>query len=159
MTSDELRNYATIVAAAVALLVFIVNSFAARRTRRLENLSRFIEAHDRLFERGGYLARNVLAIEAGTLVRDPADRDMEAKFHLMLVELEQLAMLANNNAVPRLTQIYMLGSYARHLLSLLTPAERTSMFWELAVAFLEDLAKDTDRYKQLTGHERARFWR
>lgn len=47
--SDELRNWATVVAAIVALLVFLVNSFLHLRDKRLENVSRFIEAHQRLF--------------------------------------------------------------------------------------------------------------
>lgn len=159
MTSDELRNYATILTACIALLVFIGNSIAGRRNRRLENIARFIGVYDRLFDHGGYLARNVLAIEAGTLVRDQANQAMETRFHLMLLEIEQLALLANNDAVPRLTQVYMFGSYARNLLSLMTPKERESLSWELAVGYLDGLAKDTDRYKAMTGSERARFWR
>ena len=159
MTSDELRNYATVVTAIIALLVFIGNSLANRRNRRLENLSRFIEVHDRLFERGGYLATHALAIESGEHVREVGNRRMETKFHLMLLEIEQLALLANNQAVPRLTQVYMFGSYAGHLLRLMTAKERESMSWELAVGYLTELERDTERYQGLTGAERARFWR
>ena len=38
MTSSELRDYATVVAATVALLVFIFNAISAGRNRRIENL-------------------------------------------------------------------------------------------------------------------------
>lgn len=92
-------------------------------------------------------------------MRDAGDTESETGFHLMLVEIEHLALLANNDAVQRLTQVYMLGSYAKHLLGLLTAKERESMFWELAVGYLDGLARDTDRYKSLTGSARARFWR
>lgn len=84
MTSDELRNYATVVAALVALLVFIVNSLMTRRNRRLENVARFIEAHDRLFQRDGFLVRNFHEIDAGRLTRDRSHERMEARFHVML---------------------------------------------------------------------------
>ena len=59
LNSDELRNWATVVAASVALLVFLVNSVLLLRNQRLENVSRFIEAHQRLFAPGGYIARNM----------------------------------------------------------------------------------------------------
>ena len=96
MTSSDLRDYATVVAAVVALLVFIINSFSLLRNRRIENLARFFEAHQRLFEPGGYMASNINAIEVGKLVRDHADEAMEEKFHLMLLEIEHLAIVANN---------------------------------------------------------------
>jgi len=35
---------------------------------------------------------------------------MEARFHLMLLDVERLAILANNKAVPRHTQVYMFGA-------------------------------------------------
>ena len=80
MESGELRDYATVVAATVALLVFVVSSSAQVRNRRIENLARFSKAHQRLFAERGYLARNITAIEAGTLKRDHHDAEMEAKF-------------------------------------------------------------------------------
>jgi hypothetical protein len=158
MTSEEWRNYATVVAALVALLVFAVNSISLVRNRRIENLSRFNQAHQRLFADGTYIARNITAIEAGTLTRDPGNAEMDARFHLMLLEIERLAILANNKAVPRHTQVYMFGSYASKLVKLTTEAERNSMFWELALGYLEGLAKDTDRYQSLSRSEREQFW-
>ena len=41
MERGELRDYATVVAATVALLVFVVSSSAQVRNRRIENLARF----------------------------------------------------------------------------------------------------------------------
>lgn len=159
MTSSELRDYAAVVAATVALLVFIVNSYWLVRNRRIENLARFFEAHQRLFSADGYMASNIGAIEAGTLVRDHAHAEMEAKFHLMLLEVEQLAILANNHAVPRHTQVYMLGSYTRQVLQAVTEQERSSMFWELAIGYLDGLAADTAQYETLTRKQREAFWR
>lgn len=159
MDSDELRNWATVVAALVALLVFVLNSFLLVRNQRVENVSRFIETHRRLFARDGYIASNIAAIETGTLTRDGAEAQMESRFHLMLLEVERLAILANNEAVPRHTQVYMFGWYARNILSVVTDKERDNMSWELALGYLEGLAKDTANYELLTRAQRERFWR
>ncbi len=159
MNTSELRDYATVMAATVALLVFIVNALSQSRSRRIENLTRFNHAHQRLFSKDTYLALNLIAIEAGTMRRDTEDPVMENKFHLLLLEIERLAILANNKAVPRPTQVYMFGSYAGRILELMTDEERASMFWELATGYLEGVAKDTERYAKLTRTERAQFWR
>lgn len=159
MTTSELRDYATMVAASVALLVFIFNVRAQARARRIENLTRFNQAHQRLFAIDAYLALHLTAIERGTMVRDHGNAEMENRFHLMLLEIERLAILGNNNAVPRYTQIYMFGSYARHILKLLSQQERESMFWEVAVRYLEGIARDTEAYATLTRGQRSRYWR
>lgn len=159
LTSSELRDYATVVAASVALMVFVFNSMSERRRRRIENLARYFEAHQRMFSENGYIAQNIAAIESGTLARDRGNPVMEMRFHLMLLEVEQLAILANNHAVPRHTQVYMLGSYIRPLLNNVTEKERESMFWELALGYLDGLAQDTAKYQKLTRREREQFWR
>jgi len=159
LSSDELRNWATVVAASVALLVFLVNSFFMVRNQRLENVSRFIEAHQRLFAREGYIATNMALIETGTLTRNRNDAEMEARFHLMLLEVERLAILANNNAVPRATQVYMFGWYARNILTVIGEKERDNMSWELVLGYLDGLGKDYTAYESLTRKQRERFWR
>jgi hypothetical protein len=159
MSSEELRNYATVMAAIVALLVLIVNVLSQTRSRRIENLARFNQVHQRLFGDNGYLASNLKAIEDGTMVRDLKNPAMEARFHLMLLEVERLAILANNKAVPRSTQVYMLGSYVPTILKLMTDGERASMYWELARRYLDGIAIDSARYAKLTRRERAQFWR
>jgi len=155
IASDELRNYATVVAALVALLVFIVNTWSQSRNRRIENLSRFNQVHQQLFADNGYLSLNLAAIENGTMQRDFNDATSEARFQLMLLGIERLA---NNKAVPRSTQVYMLGSYAPTLLKLMTEEERSSMFWELARLYLEGIAADAERYAKLSPSERQQFW-
>ena len=112
-----------------------------------------------MFSENGDIAQNIAAIESGTLARDRGNPVMEMRFHLMLLEVEQLAILANNRAVPRHTQVYMLGSYIRPLLNNVTEKERESMFWELALGYLDGLAQDTAKYQKLTRRERERFWR
>jgi len=159
MSTSELRDYATVVAATVAVLVFIVNALSQSRSRRVENLTRFNQAHQRLFSSDTYLALNLIAIETGTMRRNVEDLAMENKFQLLLLEIERLAILANNRAVPRHTQVYMFGSYAPRILELMTDKERASMFWELAVGYLDGIAKDTARYAKLTRSERTRFCR
>lgn len=88
VTSSELRDYATVIAATIAVLVFVVNSLSMMRNRRIENLSRFNQAYQWPFVERGYIARNLAAIEAGTLQRDRGDAEMEARFHLMLLDVE-----------------------------------------------------------------------
>lgn len=77
----------------------------------------------------------------------------------MLLEIERLAVLANNKAVPFETQVYLFGSYAPTLLKLMTDAERNCVFWELARAYLESIAADAERYSTLKRVERSKFWR
>lgn len=159
MNTDELRNWATVLAAGVALLVFIVNSFLHLRNQRIENVSRFFEVHQRLFAADTYLTLNLAAIDAGRLRRDPTDERMETRFHLMMLEIERLAILANNHAIPRPTQVYMLGWYTQHILKVISEGDRQNMFWELALGYLDGLAKDTAKYERLTRDQRERFWR
>jgi hypothetical protein len=159
MDTSELRDYATVVAATVALLVFIVNALSQNRSRRIENLTRFNQAHQRLFAPDTYLTRNLIAIKTGKMHRDLDDHVMESKFHILLLEIERLAILANNKAVPRQTQVYMFGSYASSILGLMTEEERASMTWELATGYLDGVANDTKKYAKLTRAERAQFWR
>jgi len=159
MSTTELRDLATVVAAAVALAVFLINSFFQIRNKRIENLSRFIEAHKRLFTDDGYILKNVTAFNAGTIARDQVDGEMEKRFHNMLLEVERLAILGNNKAVPRHTQVYMFGWYARLIhTKLISAAERENMFWELARGYLEALTVDTEKYERLSPQERKRFW-
>lgn len=157
--TEELRNWATVVAASVALLVFLVNSFLHVRNERLENVARFIDAHQRLFALKGYIAANMASIETGSLTRDQSDARMEAKFHLMLLEVERLAILANNEAVPRYTQIYMFGWYARTILTVVSDKERKNVSWELVLSYLDALAAEYTAYEGLTRERRASFWR
>jgi hypothetical protein len=159
MTSGELRDYATVITASVALLVFAFNVLSQSRSRRIENITRFNQVHQRLFADNSYLGCNLTAIEAGTMRRDRNDPEMEGRFHLMLLEVEKLAILANNKAVPRPTQVYMFGSYAPKILKLMTEEERESMFWELAFGYLNGIAEDTQRYAKLTRDDREKFWR
>jgi hypothetical protein len=159
MTSSELRDYATVTAAITAVLVFAFNSRVQRRNRVIENLSRFFEVHRRLAAPDGFLMRNFGAIQAGTFVRDPDDEETERKFHVLLLQVEQLAILANNHAVPESTQVYMFGLYARHLLGVLTERDHENMFWELAISYLRRLAKLTAEYELMTPAERVKFQR
>lgn len=157
--SDELRNLATVIAALVALVVFIFNSRVQLRNQRIENIARFFDVHSRLMATDGFLMTRLPELERGTFRRDPGDAESERKFHLLLLQIEQLAILANNKAVPRSTQVYMFGMHAKPILDLLTEAERTNMFWELAVTYLEELAETTDTYARMPASRRRRFQR
>jgi hypothetical protein len=159
LSSSELRDFATVAAAIIALLVFVYNSRIHRRNQQIENLARFFEVHRRLLAMDGFLMRNFAAIQAGRFVRDPGDEDEERRFHVLLLQVEQLAILANNEAVPDSTQVYMFGLYARHLMELLTEHERQDMFWELAISYLQRLCDLTAAYERMTPAERLQFQR
>jgi hypothetical protein len=159
MTSSELRDYATVTAAITALLVFVFNSRIHRRNQRIENLARFFEVHRRLLAMDGFLMKHFAAIQAGSFVRDPTDEDSERRFHVLLLQVEQLAILANNHAVPDSTQVYMFGLYARQLLGMLTERDHQNMFWELAISYLRRLAELTAEYERMSASERLRFQR
>jgi hypothetical protein len=158
MNTSELRDIATVVAALVALMVFAVNSFFQLRNRRIDNLTRFIEAHRKLFSADGYILKNVDAMNAGTLKRDRENVEMERKFHDMLLDVERLALLGNNNAVPRQTQVYMFGWYARHIGSIISDEERKNIFWELGLNYLDRLTKATIAYEALAPAKLSGFW-
>jgi hypothetical protein len=157
MTTSEMRDLATVGAAVIALLVFVFNSFFQLRNRRIENLSRFFDVHRRLFERDGFIIGNLPGLEADNLARADLDGDQERKFHSMLLEVERLAILANNRAVPDSTQVYMFGWYAKRLLNLVTDKERNNMFWELALSYLQRLAALTTVYEAKSPGERGEF--
>lgn len=159
MSLEDLRNIATVIATGVALLVFIINVRSQARNRRIENISRFNDAHEKLFDANSYLFNNYDAVEKGRMARDPSDTNAEAQFHFMLHEIEKLALLANNGAVPRSTQVYMLGAYAPTIRALMTKDESESMYWELAREYLDGITRDANRYLNLSQAERARFWR
>jgi hypothetical protein len=90
---------------------------------------------------------------------DTSDPESESRFHLMLLEIQRLAVPANNKAAPRATQVYFFGSYAPTLLKLMTDAERDSMAWKLACAYLEGIAANAERYSRLKGSGQSQFWR
>jgi hypothetical protein len=157
MTTSELRDYATVAAATIALLVFLFNSWVHRRNQRIENLARFFEVHARMFAPNSFLMRYLVELEAGTFRRDLSDTESERAFHSLLLQVEQLAILAKHRAVPQSTQIYMLGLHARQIRQLLTAEDRKNMFWELAIGYLNELAELTDAYERMTPEERKRF--
>ena len=149
MTSTELRDYATVAAAAIALAVFVFNSYFALRNRRIENLSRFYDAHRRLFEKDGYVLTHLNQITQQTIQRPHKDEKEEASFHAMMLEVERLAILAKHKAVPEKTQVYMFGWYAHRLRHAVTAAERDNKFWELGLAYLDQLSDLAKKYESL----------
>ena len=154
MTSTELRDYASVAAAAIALAVFVFNSYFALRNRRIENLSRFYDVHRRLFDKDGYVLTHLNQLTQQAIVRPHRDEKEEASFHAMMLEVERLAILAKHKAVPEKTQVYMFGWYAHRLLHAITPAERENKFWELGLAYLNQLSDLAKKYESLPIHER-----
>src|SRR6266542_883332 len=110
-----LRDAAAILGVVTALVVYITNVRAQARQRKLDNIRRFFDAHDRLFEDGGFLESNIVAMEDDTapFVRNMRDKEMEKKFNRLLGEVEKVALLTRNKAVSESIFTYMFGWFAR----------------------------------------------
>ena len=86
LSLEDWRNIATIIAAIIALAVYITNSLHKHRQRKLENIARYVEAHRKLFK-SEFIVDNWVALENQTFKRDTKDQDMEKKFSMLLGEL------------------------------------------------------------------------
>lgn len=128
----------------VSFKTYRVKVEAERRSRRIGDMARFIEAHRRLFEQNGYLRANLLAMEAqgDKFRRDEQDQEMELRWHLLLIDVEAIALLARERAIPTRSQTYMFGWYAKHILDNMGE-QRGDPFYKLAVQYLEALVEET----------------
>ncbi|MEW8201962.1 MAG: hypothetical protein AB2697_23095 [Candidatus Thiodiazotropha endolucinida] len=155
ITLTEVRNYAVIIGIIIAIITYLTNSYFQFRNKGIENMKRFLEAHGSLFEKGCYLVENVKAMEAGTYKRDRENEVMELAFNRLLGDLEIIALLTSHRAVPKEVQIYMLGWFAQKIQPEITGEERNNIFWELAIHYIDELAKAASDYEKLSSKKRA----
>jgi hypothetical protein len=158
MNMKDVAHLATIIGVIIALLVYITNSLSQARTRKIENIKRFLDMHDRLFEDDGYIVVNIKEMEDGTYKRDQSNKEMEVKFNRLLGDIERIALLTNNKAISKTIQTYMFGWFAQRIQPQLTSEERNNIFWELAVKYLDEMKQEADDYEKKDGQERRRYW-
>ncbi|MGB2755959.1 MAG: hypothetical protein WBD75_02955 [Phycisphaerae bacterium] len=158
MSLEDWRNIATIVGVIIALVVYITNSVRQHRQRKVENIERYLRAHQRLF-RSPFLAHNWKAFEDGTFKRDITNQKLERDFSTLLGEIEYFALLQSTRAISDSMSIYMFGWWAQKLQPLLTPEERNNVYWEQAVHFLDEMKSAADDFYKMTKEERQKYFR
>ena len=157
MTWDEWKDIATIVGIVVAVFTYVTNSYFQFRNKRIENLKRYFDAHDKLFEPDGFIMANIKEFEADTYKRDATDQDMEKKFNRFLGDVERIAYLTSHGAVPATVQVYMFGWFAQKIHPHLSNGERGNIFWELAIHYIDELKKAADDYTKLPNETREKY--
>jgi hypothetical protein len=157
MTLAEWKDLATIAGIIVAVLTYLTNSYFQLRTKRIENLKRYFEAQDKLFEEGSFIVANIKEFEAGTYKRDTANQEMEKKFNRFLGDVEKIAYLTSHGAVPTTVQVYMFGWFAQKVHPHLTDGERNNIFWELSIHYIDELKKAADNYLRLPNEKREKY--
>lgn len=158
LSLEDWRNIATIIAAIIAVAVYITNSIHQHRQRKLENIVRYIEAHRKLFK-SKFLVDNWTALEKGMFQRNTTDPEMEKDFSRLLGEIEYFALLQATNAISSTMSIYMFGFWAQKLQPLLTNEERNNVYWELAVHFLNEMKAVAEDFYKKTRQERNKYFK
>lgn len=154
--STDVRDLIVVMVSVLAGVQYVINSYSLLRNRNLENINRFLTVHQRLFEPDGYIMLNVEKWESGKVERDTSP-EMERKFHAMLLDIERLAILANNRASSEKLQVYMFGWYATRIVNLISEKERNDVFWELALNYLDDLARRSKDFAALNTQGRKQY--
>lgn len=159
MTLAGWKDVATIIGIIIAILTYLTNSYFQFRNKGIENLKRYFDAHDKLFETDGFIMSNIKAFEAGTYNRDTSNEDMEKKFNRFLGDVEKIAYLTSHGAVPTTVQVYMFGWFAQKIHPHLTSGERGNIFWELAIHYIDELKKAADDYSKLPNEKREKYFK
>jgi hypothetical protein len=84
MTLADWKDIATILGIAIALLTYLTNSYFQFRNKRIENLKRYFDAYEKLFDANGFIMSNLKELEEGTYKRNTEDREAENKFRHFL---------------------------------------------------------------------------
>ena len=157
MTLADWKDIATIIGIVVAVLTYLTNSYFQFRNKRIENLKRYFDAHDKLFEADGFIMAHIKEFEAGSYKRDLNNEETEKKFNRFLGDVEKIAYLTSHGAVPATVQVYMFGWFAQKAHPHLTNGERGNIFWELAIHYIDELKKAADDYSKLPNEKREKY--
>ena len=157
MTLTELKDAATILGIVVGVLTYLTNSYFQFRNKRIENLQRYFDAHDKLFDEEGFLVENISKLEAGTYMRDASNAEAEKKFNRFLGDIEKIAYLTSHGAVPTTVQVYMFGWFAMKVHPHLTNGERGNIFWELAIHYIDEVKKAAEDYSKFPTKNREKY--
>lgn len=159
MTITDWKDVAIIAGIFISVLTYVTNSYFQFRNKRIENLKRYFDAHDKLFEKDSFLTKNIKELEDGSYKRNLEDKDMEIKFNRFLGDVEKIAYLTSHRAVPVTVQVYMFGWFAQKIHPHLTNGERSNIFWELAIHYIDELKKAADDYSKLETKKREKYLR
>ena len=157
MTLSQWKDIAIISGIVVSVLTYVTNSYFQSRNKNIENLKRYFDAHDNLFDEDGFIMSNIKELEAGTYKRDLENKEMEIKFNRFLGDVEKIAYLTSHKAVPVTVQVYMFGWFAQRIQPELTNSERNNAFWELAIHYIDELKKAADDYTKLETKKREKY--
>ena len=158
-TLEKVKDIVIIIGTIVAIAVYFINSYFQFRNRTLENIKRFLDAHDTLFTPDGYIMSNIREMENGTYKRDMNNQAMEIKFNRLLGNIERIALLTDNKAISKTIQVYMFGWFAQKIQPELTSEERNNIYWELAIHYLDDMKKEADDYVKHDSLKRTQYWK
>ena len=75
MTLADWKDTATIVGIIVAVFAYLTNSYFQFRNKRIDNLKRYFDAHDKLFEADGFIMKHIKEFEADTYKRDTSNQE------------------------------------------------------------------------------------
>jgi len=156
---SDWKNIAIIMGIFVSVLTYVTSTYFLLRDKKIENLKRYFDAHDKLFENDGFILSNIKELEVDTYKRDLNDKEMEVKFNRFLEDVEKIAYLTSHKAVPVTVQVYMFGWFAQRIQPHLTNGERNNKYWELAIHYIEELKKAADDYSKLDTKKREKYLR
>jgi len=141
----------------IALITYRTNVNSEISQRSIENAMRYWEITDRLLEKNGFIKSNIKEFEDGTYKRDLENKEMEVKFNDLLSSCEHVALLQNAGAVPKSINAYGFGWFAKRIYPILTAEEKSNKYWELAVDFLEETMKDSEKLDEMSREERLKY--
>lgn len=160
MTLNEVQSWAsiasslfTIAGVVIAICVYKKNTRDQARQRSIDNATRYLTAHNKVFEVGSYLRTVVKDMEDGTYVRDIENKDLELKFNRFLGDMESIALLQIAGAVPKTINAYMLGWFCKKIYPTITDSEKANPYWQLAIDFIEETKKEAEA---LDGYSRSK---
>jgi hypothetical protein len=156
-TIQNIAYVFTILGVIAAVTVYILNSLAQKRQRRIDNIERYLKIHDQIFSAGSYPIRNVAAMENGTFTRDVNDKDMELSLNRFLGNIEKLALLQYACAIPKSANAYMIGWFAKHIYPILNDREKAERYWVVGVEFLRETMIEADKIDKMKIEELAKY--
>jgi len=140
-----------------AMIVYILNSLAAKRQRRIDNIERYLKIHDQIFTVDSYPIKNVAVMEKGIFKRDENDKDMELALNGFLGNIEKLALLQNACAIPKAANAYMVGWFAKRIYPILNDREKAERYWVVGVEFLKEAVVEAEKIDKMKLEELAKY--
>jgi hypothetical protein len=147
----------TILGVVAAITVYILNSLAAQRQRRIDNIERYLKIHAQIFSKDSYPVKNVTAMEKGNFKRDENNKDMEILLNRFLSDMEHLALLQNACAIPKEINGYMVGWFAKRIYPILNDREKAEPYWLLAIEFLRDAMAESEKLDKMKLENRVKY--